>query len=158
LILQERILGHGAGGLIAGWQGRVCVMGKDNLGRLAAVRSLETRRAEVTLRDAATDHEAQARRAAEVSAALAVEAPGNQPVTFGTWLTVQLACRQLVRATRAEAAAREEAALQDLVEARRAERMLEMLRDGRRQAAGRQALRREAATLTEIGARRRRRP
>jgi len=94
-------------------------------------------------------------RATDAARRVVSEGTDGLPVTYGSWLTHQLALRQQLRAAEAEAAAQEDRARAALVEARRAERIVDRLAELRAQAERREARRREAAALDEAASRRR---
>lgn len=128
-------------------------MRDDGLAALVRLRAQQTRDAEFVVREAASVRQGATEVANRAAAAVRAEEPDGVPVTYGTWLAEQMAKRQEARAAEASAAAREHAARQALVEARRAERIIEILREARAEDADRRARRREAALLDDIAAR-----
>lgn len=127
---------------------------RDALGTLTRLRAIETMQAQAELARSAAARRDAAEWAVGAAQRVLSESPGNVPVTYGSWLSHQLALRQEARAAEATAVQREESARLALVQARRAERIVEMLRAARDEASARVAQRREAVALDEAAARR----
>lgn len=130
-------------------------MRRDSLATLTRLRSIGTAAAKADLARAAVARQDAAAKAEGEARLVLQESPElDMPRTYGTWLVAQLARRQQARADEAEAAVREEQARLALVEARRAERVIELLAESRAAEARRRAGRREAALLDEAASRR----
>ena len=130
-------------------------MRRDSLATLTRLRAIETTQAQAALSTAAAARRDAAQRALRAMHKVLAESPGGATVTYGTWLAHQLALRQQARAAEAACAQREEEARAALIETRRAERIVGMLRESRQEALDRNADRREAAALDEAAARNR---
>lgn len=130
-------------------------MRRETLATLRKLRARETVEAQAELARTAEVRRQAAERALSVAQAVRAEAPGQVPVTYGTWLTAQLALRQQARAAEAVAVAGEERARTALIGARQAERVVELLQEARQAEQKRRAARRETAALDEAAARRR---
>ena len=130
-------------------------MRKDSLATLTRLRAIETTQAQAELARTGAARQDAAARAEEAARRVHSESD-TLSITYGTWLSAQLALRQRARAAEAAATAEEERARLALVEARRAERTVELLVEARQAEEKRLAMRREAAALDEIAAQRRR--
>lgn len=127
---------------------------RDSLATLARLHAIETTQAQADLARAGAARQDAAARAMEAERRVRAESADSVPVTYGTWLSAQLAIRQQLRAVEASAAVREEEARTALVEARRAERSVERLVELRLAEERRLGLRREAAALEDAARRR----
>ena len=124
-------------------------MPRDPLKMLARLRGIEVEAARRSLAEAQAALARRHRAAAEAEAAVRAETPEAAPATYGAFLERGLALRQAEAAalTRTEAAL--EAERDALAEARRAEKVLALLRDRRAEAERRHTRRRDQARLED---------
>ncbi|CAH0271132.1 flagellar FliJ family protein [Roseomonas sp. CECT 9278] len=124
-------------------------MPRDPLSTLARLRAIEVEAARRRLSEARGALARQQDAAAAAEAALRNEAPDATGATYGAFLARGLAVRHAQAAAVARAEAALEAERDALAGARRAEKVLDLLRDRRAQAERRDALRRDQARLED---------
>jgi hypothetical protein len=122
---------------------------RDPLAMLAKLRQTELEAARRRLAAAADALLRQRRAAAEADAALRAETPEGAPPTYGAFLARSLACRQAETAALARAEAALDAERDAVATARRAEKVLALLRQRRAAVARRIAVRRDEARLED---------
>ncbi|BDG73333.1 hypothetical protein [Roseomonas fluvialis] len=124
-------------------------MARDPLSTLAKLRAIEVEAARRRLAEARSALAAQQHAAAAAEAALRDETPDWSGATYGAFLARGLAARHAHAAAVQRAEDALEAERDALAEARRAEQVLEQLRERRAAAAHRDGLRRSQARLED---------
>lgn len=124
-------------------------MPRDPLATLARLRATEVEAARRRLAEARSALAAQQDAAAAAARALRDETPDGSGATYGAFLARGLAARHAHAAAVQRAAEALDAEREALAEARRAEKVLEQLRERRAADARRDALRRSQALLED---------
>jgi len=124
-------------------------MPRDPLSTLARLRAIEVEAARRRLAEARGALARQQDAAAAAEAVLRDETPDGTGATYGAFLARGLAARHAHAAAVVRAEAALEAERDALAGARRAEKVLDLLRDRRAAAERRDALRREQARLED---------
>jgi len=125
-------------------------MARDPLEVLARLRRLETRAAQRHLAERLAVLQAAESRLQAATQAPAAEAATDDPAAFGAWLPRALAERERAGLALHQAEASITAAREALAVVRAAERAIEMVQEGRMQAARRARARREQAVLDDM--------
>lgn len=124
-------------------------MRRDPLRTLARLRDIDVLDARRSLAAAQAEAARREAAAAAAEAVLHAEDPRDAPATYGAFLAVSMARRQAAAAALARAEAGLEAGRSALAEARRAEKVLALLRERRAAAERRAALNRDRIRLED---------